>query len=64
VLARFFDCDEKTIRQMMAAQRHVPPSIATWMRAIARWHAQHPAPTDWRVRPFPPRKKRKAARRD
>ena len=49
-IARFLACDEKSIRQMEAAQRHIPPSVAAWLRKAVRWLADHPPPDDWRVR--------------
>jgi hypothetical protein len=49
-LARFLECDEKTIRQMQTKERHIPPTVASWLRKAVRWLAANPPPDDWRVR--------------
>ena len=50
VLARLLRCSEATIRQMEAGRRRIPPSIAHWLVLLAKYHAAHPPPDDWRVR--------------
>jgi ribosome-binding protein aMBF1 (putative translation factor) len=49
-IARFLDCDEKSIRQMEFSQRRIPASVAEWLRKAVRWLEAHPPPDDWRVR--------------
>jgi ribosome-binding protein aMBF1 (putative translation factor) len=49
-IARFLNCNEKSIRQMEAAQRSIPPAVAGWLRRALRWLENNPPPDDWRVR--------------
>ena len=49
-LARFLECDEKTIRQMDSTERRIPPTVAAWLRKAVRWLQANPPPDDWRVR--------------
>ena len=48
-IARFIDCDEKTIRQMETGHRRIPPQLAAWLRKAVRWLEANPPPDDWRV---------------
>jgi DNA-binding transcriptional regulator YdaS (Cro superfamily) len=35
---------EGTVRQWARGAVQIPPDVAAWLEAAARWHARHPPP--------------------
>jgi DNA-binding transcriptional regulator YdaS (Cro superfamily) len=35
---------EGTVRQWARGAVQIPPAVASWLEAAARWHASHPPP--------------------
>ncbi|KXV33117.1 hypothetical protein AD940_14340 [Gluconobacter thailandicus] len=49
-LASALGCDERTARRWAAGQAEVPGGVAEWLRRLASFHADTPAPQFWKSR--------------
>jgi len=48
-LAARLDRNEHLVCWWGAGESAVPPGIVAWLICLARYHASHPAPNDWRA---------------
>ena len=44
-LARQLGCAESSVRQWLTGKSRMRPALAAWLLDLARYHAEHPAPS-------------------